>query len=69
MHVFAYAMGFNMRATERAQQQLVDSALLVVERALSSQKVVREGIRDGRIRVDKLVDDALKAASGSKAPG
>ena len=62
MHVLAYAMGFPaVKATEKAQQQCVDSVLITVERTLAQQKTVREGIRAGRIRVDQLVDDALQA--------
>lgn len=70
MHVLAYAMGFAaVKATERQQQQCVDSALVMVERVLSHQQDVRRQIRDGRIRVDTLVGDALKAARPDEKTG
>ncbi len=63
MHVLAYAMGFDaVKAEERQQCSMVDATLRAVERTLTTQKAVRVGIREGRIRVDDLVKSALEAA-------
>ena len=62
MHVLAYALGLPMKATEKAQQQLVDSALGFVERTLAHQQTVRKAIKESRGRVDDMLTHALKAA-------
>lgn len=48
-----------MTAKDREQQAHVETVLRMVERTLGAQKAVRDGVRQGRIRVDRMMADAL----------
>jgi hypothetical protein len=59
MTLSAIFPSLSMRGSEREQQSKVDATLRAVERVLSAHKTLRTGIRDGRARVDAMVEAAI----------
>ena len=55
--------GCTVTASDRAQQCTVDAVIRAVEKTVAFQQQVRQGVREGRIRVDELARAALPPAT------